>query len=653
MKGCIPVLVLAGLVGLVGCQTATVMRGGVAVPVDQAVETDLNEARAELAAGKPDEARHRLERLLEEVPDGGRHDEVLFLLGESYAALGEVDLAISTYRRLQGRRARGPWVPLAYLRLAELYRETGRPELARRVLARAPFSAADPSVRVRIYWMLAELSREAGQNREALRWLAYARRDVVEGAEVARIDGEIEELLHGVLSDLELERLSREVPPGPVHDRILIELAARALEKGDIDSAEDRIARLPRSLRPAEEVQRDLLLERLREDVVGPGAPIGVALPLSGPYARYGWSVLRGVVMGFGTYESSPASFQLHVRDTGGEVDQAARAAEELFSAGVVAVLGPLRSVTAAAAAPVAEEARVPLLVLAQRENLPSLGPWIFRLGVTRADQIRVLTQYAIERRGVRRVAILYPRDAYGTAYKNLFWDEVESRGAEIVGVEGYAPDAVDVQGPIRRLVGLEYLTPEEQERIEERDHLARRPVENAERLSDPELTELPPYVDFEALFIPEVAQKVGLFLPQLRFYDVQDVLLLGASDWNDPKLVEIAGRDAEGAVFTGVFFPRSEFPMVEEFVSAYYAAYGEEPDALAAEGYDAASMLRAVLSEEVLLSRSRLREALGRVRDFRGVSGLTSFDESGGTRKSLYVLTVRRGEIVELEQAR
>jgi ABC-type branched-subunit amino acid transport system substrate-binding protein len=653
VKGYIPVLVFAVSAGLVGCQTATVMRGGVAVPVDQAIEADLNEARAELAAGKPDPARRRLERLLEEIPDGSRSDEVLFLLGDAYAALEEVDLAISTYRRLVGRRARGPWIPLAHLRLAELYRDTGRPELARSVLARAPFSSADPSVRVRLYWMLAELSREAGQNRDTMRWLAYARRDAAGGAEVARIDGEIEELLHGLLSDLELERLTREVPAGPVRDRIVVELAARALEEGDLDSAEDWIARLPRSLLPAEEAQRDLLLERLREDVVGPGAPIGVALPLSGPYARYGWSVLRGVVMGFGTYDDSPSSFQIHVRDTGGQIDQAARVVEELFSAGVVAVLGPLRSVTAAAVAPMAEEARVPLLVLAKREDLPSLGRWIFRLGVTRSDQIRVLTQYAVERRGARRVAILYPRDEYGTAYKNLFWDEVQSRGAEIVGVEGYAPDAVDVQGPIRKLVGLEYLTPKEQERIEERDRLSRRPLENAERLSTPELKDLPPYVDFEALFIPEVAQKVGLFLPQLRFYDVQDVLLLGASDWNDPKLVEIAGRDAEGAVFTDVFFPRSEFPMVEEFVSAYYAAYGEEPDALAAEGYDAASILRELLSEEGLLSRSRLREALGHVRDFRGVSGLTSFDESGGTRKSLHLLTVRRGEIVELEQAR
>jgi ABC-type branched-subunit amino acid transport system substrate-binding protein len=394
-------------------------------------------------------------------------------------------------------------------------------------------------------------------------------------------------------------------------------------------------------------------LDRLRADVVGPGAPIGVALPLSGPYAGYGWSALRGIVLGFGTYDRSPGGFRIHLRDTQGETEGASRAVQALFSEGVVAVLGPLRSATAAAVATDAEETRVPLLTLARGEDLATLGSWVFRLGVTRADQTRVLARYAIERRGARRLAILYPEDEYGSAYKNLFWDEVEEQGAEIVGVESYAPDAVDMQAPIRRLVGLGYLTPRERQLIEERDRLARRPLENAERLADPELAELPPYVDFDALFIPEAAQKVGLILPQLRFYEVRNVLLLGVSAWNDRKLVEIAGRDAEGAVFTDAFFPRSEFALVQEFSSRYYAAYGEEPDALAAEGYDAASMLRSILSENAVFSRTRVRDALLRVRDFRGVSGLTSVDEFGGTRKSLYLLTVRRGEISELEQAR
>jgi ABC-type branched-subunit amino acid transport system substrate-binding protein len=653
VKTWIPILLGVTLIGLGACRTPTVMRDGVAIPINHAVQADLAAARADLAAGRPDEAQRRLERLLEEIPDAPRRDETLFLLGESYSDLGETEVAISTYRRLVGRRSRGPWVPLAHLRLGELYRSTGRSELARRVLAQAPFNAADASVRVRLYTMLAELSREAGQNRETLRWLAYARRDVAEGGEIARLDSEIGTFIEETLLDFELERLTREVPPGPVRDRLLLELASRAIDQGDLESSQEWLGRLPRSLRPEEEAQREEVLRRIREDVVGPGAPIGVVLPLSGPYAHYGWSVLRGIVLALETYGTPAGRYRIYVRDTAGEIARAVQAVEDLSSEGAVAVLGPLRSLTTAAAAPSAEEVRIPLLALAQREDLPFLGSWVFRLGVTQSDQVRVLVRYAIERQGVRRFAILYPRDDYGTTFKNLFWDEVERNEGEVVGVESYEPDAVDVQTPIRKLVGLYYLTDEERTLLEEKERLSRRPLDNVERLAAPELATLPPYVDFEALFVPETAQKVALILPQLRFYDIQDVLLLGDSGWNDPKLPEIAGRDANGAVFTDVFFRRSEFPFVQEFVADYYAAYGEEPDALAAQGYDAASILRQILSDIVPLSRTRVRESLLRVRDFPGVSGLTSFDEVGGTRKNLYLLTVRRGEIGELEEGR
>ena len=51
-----------------------------------------------------------------------------------------------------------------------------------------------------------------------------------------------------------------------------------------------------------------------------------------------------------------------------------------------------------------------------------------------------------------------------------------------------------------------------------------------------------------EAYLVADVAERVALILPQLSFYDIQDVILLGPDDWNDPRLVEIAGRDARGA---------------------------------------------------------------------------------------------------------
>jgi ABC-type branched-subunit amino acid transport system substrate-binding protein len=320
----------------------------------------------------------------------------------------------------------------------------------------------------------------------------------------------------------------------------------------------------------------------------------------------------------------------------------------ELAAAGVVAIVGPLRSAEAVAAAPVAEEAGVPLLTLAQREDLALLGESVFRLGLTASDQVRALLDYAFERAGARRFAILWPRDDYGTLFKNLFWDEVEKRGGEVVGAEPYTPGAADLQAEIKRLVGLYYLEPNERKLVAERDRMARRPQENAAKLASAPFSGLPPYVDFDALFVPDEAAQVGLILPQLRFYEIRDVALLGPSGWNDPRLLEIAAREARGAVFTDAFFARSAYPFVQEFVQRYHVAYGEEPDHLAAEGFDAVAILRAVLDGRAP-SRGELRRSLLSVRDFPGVSGLTSFDEAGGTRKDLYLLTVRQGAIEEV----
>jgi tetratricopeptide (TPR) repeat protein len=313
------------------CAAPVVVRDGRPVPVAVVVDEDLARVRADLEAGRLEEARIRLERLVEEVPRGPRMDEALFLLGEVYARQGDQEQAIITYRRVIDRAPRGPWAPLAHLRLAELYRASGRPELARQVLSRAPFDRADADVRVRLYGMLAELALEGGHDAEALRWLAYRRRDLLEEPEIVRLESTVEELLSlERLSDVELRRLDHQVPPGPVHDLLVLELARRSVDAGDPPSAEMWLDRLPERLRPAEEAKRAALLERLGRDAVGPGAPLGIALPLTGPYGRYGWSTLQGIVLGLGIYGDAPNGFRVYVRDTRGEPELAARAVQEL-----------------------------------------------------------------------------------------------------------------------------------------------------------------------------------------------------------------------------------------------------------------------------------------------------------------------------------
>ena len=647
----VPLAALAVLALALGCARPSVVRNGVEMAYEQAAAVDLAEARERLEAGDHAGARRALDRFAADVPQSRRADEALFLLGEVQLGSGDPEGAAAAWRRLVQRHRRSRLNPEAGYRAALLYRDLGRVEEGRRVLAAAQWQRADDELRPRMHRLRADLARASGDYADAVRALAYSRRDTTSADALLEIDLELDELIDDRLREREIEELVTSLPRGPVYDRVNLALARRALGRLDYEAARRALARLPRRLRPVDEAERQRLLERADRGAALVVRTLGLAVPLSGQYAPLGEAVLRAVVLALGVFDEQDAHFLLAIRDTRGEVERGSAAVGELIEEGVSAIIGPMSSRVSAAAAPLAEAAGVPLLSLARREDVSLLGDFVFRLGLTPTDQARALAGWAIEERGFGSFAVLYPDDSYGTTFKNIFWDEVESRGGRMVGVERYSPGTTDVQDEIKRLVGLYYLTDVERERLSLRERLLRRPQENAEQLADPNLVALPPYVDFDALFIPDSAAEVGLILPQLRFYDIRDVTYLGASEWNDNELIERAGSEASGAVFAGSFYARDSDPVVQSFVRRFTDAYGARPDGYAAEAYDAALLLRTLIEERDAISREELRRRILEVREFPGVSGVTSFDASGGTRKSPLLLTVRNRSIRPLEE--
>lgn len=637
----------AGLL-LLSCTPASVLRDGVSIPYETAADEDIEKAKAALERGRTDRAIRALEPFLEELKGSRRADEALWLLGEAYKKKGDIERAALTLRRLIDRHSRSPYAPRARLEAAGLYRDMGRPEIGRSILRDAAFDRAPAELRAEMHRMIADLARAQGDYEEAVLALALSRRDTEDIEQLSEIDQELAELVGERLNDAELAGLTRKLPRGPVYDRVLLTLARRQLERGDYGMALDTLDRLPQLLRPVDDATRARLRARALAGSESTSYAIGLALPLSGPYSGFGQSVLRAVALALGIYDDPPTNFDVIVRDTRGDPARAADAVHSLIGEDVSVIIGPLRSVSALSAAPWAERAQIPMITLASRPDVSYLGDYVFRLGVDGQAQARTLAECAIDELSYERFAVLYPDDDYGRGFKNAFWEEVEARGGEIVGVEAYASGAVDVQSEIRKLVGLEYMTDEERALVTERDRLRKRRTQNEEALADPNFAELPPYVDFDALFIPDVAKKVGLILPQLRFYDVRDVTYMGPRDWNDPELLRIAGRDAKGSVFVDGFWAEDPSPEGQAFVSRYRKAYGKLPDAAAASAWDAAVLLRQLIEREGHLSSRRLRDALLRVHDFGGVSGLAEFDEVGGPLMDLQLLTIERSRISE-----
>jgi ABC-type branched-subunit amino acid transport system substrate-binding protein len=152
--------------------------------------------------------------------------------------------------------------------------------------------------------------------------------------------------------------------------------------------------------------------------------------------------------------------------------------------------------------------------------------------------------------------------------------------------------------------------------------------------------------LSYDAIYIPGFYDKVGLILPQLAFYNIEDVVLLGSRGWNSPELVKLAGNYLSESVFLDGFFADADEPEVQEFVSAYQQTFGEAPGIYSAQAYDATAIfIQAVHTGAT--NRKKMLQALGSVRDFSGASGITTILEDGDSEKKLFVLTVRDKQIV------
>jgi branched-chain amino acid transport system substrate-binding protein len=379
-------------------------------------------------------------------------------------------------------------------------------------------------------------------------------------------------------------------------------------------------------------------LEQIRREINVRPEVVGCLLPLSGPFAIYGQEVLNGIQLGMGMFGEpgqSPA-LELVIKDTEGKPEKAKAGLEDLVNnEKVVAVIGPLTSRTAMDTAREAQTLGVPIIALTQKEGVTELGDMIFRNFLTPEREVRILVRTAINEMGKNRFAILYPNNPYGRFFMNLFWDTLDEMGGIVTAVESYNPDDTDFPDEIKKMTGLYYPRPVSLvERLEEM-----RTPEEEESTIFPD--EPKPIIDFDAIFLPDIAQRVAMIAPQLVYHDVTDVLLMGTSLWQSPQLLETASDYIQGAIFPSGFFEKSGEPGVENFVEKYKENFESSPGTLAAIGYDTVRLIKYVMEHEGARTRMGLKRALFRCPDFAGVTGMIYFDYRGELAKEPILLTV------------
>jgi ABC-type branched-subunit amino acid transport system substrate-binding protein len=600
------------------------------VPIATAGEL-LRQAEAAFAAQDVARAEPLYGELLFRYPTDPLAASALFRLGEIAIRREDYEAARRRFEELLLQFPVSPLAPSARYRLAYADYRLRRVEDAVEILkGLAGGGSLDPLQQAQAHLLLGQGFAEIGRPVEAAR--TYAR--LLALSPPAQFRTEADQRLTALLADDRFSRADLEdlaaTGPGAAAPLARLSLSRRALEDGDAVTAE-RLARevlaspAPAGAPPDLATRAQAVLdEALRVAGADPGV-VGVVLPLSGRYQAFGERLLHGLMLAAGVFAGPQAAdppIRLAIRDSAGEPAGAVRAVEELVAQErVIAVVGPLVPAEATEAARTAQRLAVPLLALSQRPKLTEIGPFVFRPFTTGALQAQAIARQAMEREGLARFAVLYPDDPSGLEMLEAFRAEVVARGGVVTDAVGFEPAQTDFGKEIRRLAK----------------------VKAAPRTRRPRPGETPPelQIDFDALFIPAYYDRVALIAPQLAFYDVKGIRLLGVAGWNSQDLVREAREHVQGALFVDPFWAGSQNPPIREFVGRFKARFDETPTILEAQAYDAMRILLDTLRRERPTSREALRQALSQIQAFPGLTGPVAFSPEREALRSMLLLTI------------
>lgn len=614
-------------------------------PAPEPQKTTLQQAREMVAQKAYGQALALYESLLGQPPSPAELEAVLFESGALHLAMGNPEAARPLYQRLLTERPTSAVAPQAAIHLLTIEQIAGRHESVIQTAAALPLTDYPSETIANIQILVADTYQ--AMNRFAAAALAY---HLAMARFAPPLPADLIEKRTRILEKTtaaQIQAVTRPPIDPDIQADLLLELA-RA--QGGQERFEQAVETLTRFLHtfPDHRLtgEAQALADRYFARTVYDRFTIGCLLPLTGRYRVYGQRALAGIEMAFADFAatSDNRSIRLLIRDTASDPARAEAATAELADEHVAAIIGPM--VTSPSAAKIAQAREIPMITMTQKEDIADIGDYVFRHFLTPAMQVQALVSHAVKQLGTSRFAILYPDEKYGRKFMNLFWDQVISAGGQVVGAETYNPRHTDFADPIKKLAGLYYPIPADLLPAEPVDLnlLAAEPEmgEPAAAASEPEDTEPEPIIDFEVLFIPDAPNKAGLIAPQLAYYDVKGVTLMGTNLWHSPQMIEMGGRYLQGALVPDSFFADSTTPAVQQFVRRFRQIHGEPPDFVTAVAYDSAQLLLKMVAEPHIRYQAMLRDALLKTRNHPGITGNTSFLPNGDVHKDLTILKIR-----------
>lgn len=340
---------------------------------------------------------------------------------------------------------------------------------------------------------------------------------------------------------------------------------------------------------------------------------VGYYGDLSGNTSSFGQSTKNGVEMAVDEINKAGGingrQVQIIVEDDQGEPNKAATVVSKLVNQDRVhAILGEVASSNSLAAAPKAQEGKVPMISPSSTNPaVTQVGDYIFRVCFIDPFQGEVMAKFAANNLKAKRAAILYDFNSdYSRGLFQFFTRSFKQLGGEIVSEQSYTQRDRDFSGQLTAI-----------------------------RAANPDVIYVPGYYG-EVGVIANQTKQLGIKAP-----------LLGGDGWDSPRLWELGGASLNGNYISNHYSVDDPSPAIQKFVADYKARFNILPDALAALGYDSMKVLADAIKRSGGTESAKLRDAIAQTKNFAGVTGSITIDADRNAVKPAVVLKLQDSKFV------
>ncbi len=334
---------------------------------------------------------------------------------------------------------------------------------------------------------------------------------------------------------------------------------------------------------------------------------VGVYGDLTGQTASFGKSTKNGVELAFEEINKAGGvngrKLVMVVEDSQGQPAIAKTVMSKLVNQDkVVAVLGEVASSNSLAAAPVAQEAKIPMITPSSTNpKVTEVGDYVSRVCFIDPFQGSVMAKFAANSLKAKTAAVLGDVNSdYSKGLTQFFEEEFVKLGGKVVAKEAYTQTDPDFKGQLTKIRDLK-----------------------------PDVIYIPGYYG-QVGIIAKQARELGMNMP-----------LLGGDGWDSPDLWKLGGASLKNAYISNHYAAENPAPEIQNFVKTYQAKFGEVPDSLAALAYDAAKVLADAIKRAGGTDSAKLKDAINATKEFAGVTGSITLDAKRNAVKPAVVLSL------------